>query len=453
MPYPLPDDVAAVSGLRWYLVAVPDDVTYGRVALGVYTSLAKYWQWGLEGPVPIDSDLAAQQWADAIDATLEALEMGFPDILLGYIDDVETLLQQLVSKADGATCCGSQTWNEITWAPIGGDTQIIISDTDANNDPSTFPVTPATDPDDDGIVTLDDLRDYLCGAAYIWVDTAIDILKVAKWALGLFWGFGDIATSIGRILIQRALPGILDDVIIWSLDEVAEWFDDGYRGIIASTIDDVISDMESERDAMAQAMACADNAAEWLLAWAAAISALGIPTAIANFLIGGLGSTFVGLVWNGFLDAEWSTACSCTESVDVYSATWDTSGEGWTPTNMTWVPSGGAVTGQGFWQGDEVDFNQPIISPVFRKIAATHVAIEWYAKANITTHRTDVFIYRASDDLLLAQHGIVSSSDTGWDIRGATRVLADAGEIDVYVKVTAHFSADVDQLKLTFHTP
>src|SRR3990172_864835 len=101
MPHPLPEDVAGVSGTRWFLVAVPYDPAYTRAAMDIYTDMANYWKWGMEGPVPTDSDLAAQQWANAIAETLEALEMGFPDILLGYIDEVEELLQAL----QGSGCC------------------------------------------------------------------------------------------------------------------------------------------------------------------------------------------------------------------------------------------------------------------------------------------------------------------------------------------------------------
>src|SRR3990172_7972989 len=113
MPHPLPEDVAGVSGTRWFLVAVPDDPAYTRAAMDIYTDMANYWKWGLEGPVPNDSNLAAQQWANAIAETLEALEIGFPDILLGYIDGVEALLQAIRDKP---ICC-----DNFGFEAIGGD--------------------------------------------------------------------------------------------------------------------------------------------------------------------------------------------------------------------------------------------------------------------------------------------------------------------------------------------
>jgi len=103
MPYPLPEEGPPyTTGLRWFLVAVPDDVAFVRAAMGAYTELASYWKWGHEGREPGRQD-AAELWQGAIDATLEALEMGFPDILLGHIDEVEDLLRQITALSG---CCG-----------------------------------------------------------------------------------------------------------------------------------------------------------------------------------------------------------------------------------------------------------------------------------------------------------------------------------------------------------
>lgn len=96
MPYPLPDgDPPYTTDLRWFLVAIPDDAAFVRAALGIYTELASYWKWGKEGNEAGRQD-AAETWQTAVEATLESLEMGFPDILLGYIDQVEGLLTQLI---------------------------------------------------------------------------------------------------------------------------------------------------------------------------------------------------------------------------------------------------------------------------------------------------------------------------------------------------------------------
>lgn len=120
MPYPLPDEgLPYTADLRWFLVAVPDDPAFVRAALGAYTEFTHYWRWGKEGKEE-GREEAAQVWEDAIAATLEALEMGFPDILLGYIDGVEALLQLLIDK----DCCSATGFEEIVpnYQDIVGDT-------------------------------------------------------------------------------------------------------------------------------------------------------------------------------------------------------------------------------------------------------------------------------------------------------------------------------------------
>lgn len=109
MPYPLPQE-PALGDLRWLLVAIPggpDDlqVEYRRAALDAYTRLAQEYMWGLEGPERPDSYEAAQAWEQAIAETLRALEMGFPDILLSYIDEVEDKLDAIAAAIAMSSCC------------------------------------------------------------------------------------------------------------------------------------------------------------------------------------------------------------------------------------------------------------------------------------------------------------------------------------------------------------
>jgi len=120
MPYPLPDGGPPYTAdLRWFLVAVPDDVAFVRAAMGAYTELTKYFMWGHEGKEPGRNE-AAQVWEAAVAATLEALEMGFPDILLGHIDEVETLLQFIVDKN---VCCPATGIEDVVtdWQDVVGD--------------------------------------------------------------------------------------------------------------------------------------------------------------------------------------------------------------------------------------------------------------------------------------------------------------------------------------------
>lgn len=102
MPHPLPEDVNAVSGLRYYLVALPDDDAYSRAALAIYAELEKSWNWGLEGEINPESDTAGQQWAGAIQETIRLIQMGFPDTLLSHIDELEAMLRAIQNLSG---CC------------------------------------------------------------------------------------------------------------------------------------------------------------------------------------------------------------------------------------------------------------------------------------------------------------------------------------------------------------
>src|SRR3989304_10524433 len=129
MPYPIPEDLNEIEGWRWFLVPLPDNDQMIANAWGMWSELSNYWAWGLEGPVPELSDQAAQIWADALYEGMRVQAMGFPDILLGHIDEVEALLRQLsVEQA----CC--------EWIPGGdqvvgaGEDDLETSDTHIGNE-------------------------------------------------------------------------------------------------------------------------------------------------------------------------------------------------------------------------------------------------------------------------------------------------------------------------------
>lgn len=92
MAYPPPDDVPGVDGLRYFIVAIPDDEKYVQAAMGAYTEMASRWFWGKEVRDP-DADIIAQHWYEAIAETLEAWEMGGFETLIGHIDEIEGLLR------------------------------------------------------------------------------------------------------------------------------------------------------------------------------------------------------------------------------------------------------------------------------------------------------------------------------------------------------------------------
>lgn len=111
MPRPIPDDVENVTGFIWYLIPVPDDPVFVQAAWDAFTELTKPWNWGKEGRVP-ESDIAAQKWSDAIYEALRVRDMGFPDDILTYIDEVETLLESILEKSP---CCDDAAlYDELT---------------------------------------------------------------------------------------------------------------------------------------------------------------------------------------------------------------------------------------------------------------------------------------------------------------------------------------------------
>ena len=106
MGYPAPDNVSGVTDYLWYLVCIPDDTAYREAALEAYTNLSNPWAWGLESEHE-DSETIEQQWLTAINLTLEIFGMNPLDTIIGHIDDVETLLQQI--RSINQACCSAPT--------------------------------------------------------------------------------------------------------------------------------------------------------------------------------------------------------------------------------------------------------------------------------------------------------------------------------------------------------
>jgi len=182
MPFPLPDEGPPYTAdLRWFLVAVPDDTAFVRAALGAYTEFTKYWVWGKEGKEAGRNE-AAQVWEGAIAATLEALEMGFPDILLGYIDGVEGLLQQLILKD---VCCGSEV-------PGGGLPLTDYSYADSDDVPANVIAAGyATGVDD-----ATGMAAYKCMISHLYVqNVAAKLNEYAKY----FDNAGDLTLSVAGV--------------------------------------------------------------------------------------------------------------------------------------------------------------------------------------------------------------------------------------------------------------
>jgi len=198
MPYPLPDEGPPYTAdLRWFLVAVPDDTAFVRAAMGAYTELTKYWMWGHEGKEPGRNE-AAQVWEAAVAATLEALEMGFPDVLLGHIDDVETLLQGLIDKPCCIDASGIEGlypgWESI----VGGPDEIDNTGYDIVADIGSPPT---------GAADWTEWHSKLCEAAQKYADGLPRVINLAETVQGIIQGL-TIAAVGALIATATTLVGI-----------------------------------------------------------------------------------------------------------------------------------------------------------------------------------------------------------------------------------------------------
>lgn len=124
MPYPIPDNLDNIEGWRWYLVPLPDDDQMIQVAWGMWSELTHFWNWGKEGPIPEQSEKAAQLWAAALYEAWRIRDMGFPDLILTYIDEVESLLEAIRDRpcCDGSAITDTITDPEGVVQPIGDET-------------------------------------------------------------------------------------------------------------------------------------------------------------------------------------------------------------------------------------------------------------------------------------------------------------------------------------------
>lgn len=212
MAYPIPENVSTVSGLKWYLVAIPDDVAYRRAAYNAYTELADVWNWGEDGKSP-DAPQIRQQWLSAINATWELIEMGFPESLLDYIDEIEILLREL--KAIGGCCPENITYLP---GPTVGNPDGYAYDGDH---PTTWGE--STDTTD-----VADYNDVVCGAAHNYVDylastgVTLDALVQNKLLVvaAIASLLGALATGGLTLLVNVALAGGIFTALVsgWTSD-------------------------------------------------------------------------------------------------------------------------------------------------------------------------------------------------------------------------------------------
>lgn len=249
MPYPIPDNLDNIEGWRWYLVPMPDDDQMIQVAWGMWSELANYWMWGLEGPIPEDSDKAAQLWADAIYEAWRVRDMGFPDDILTYIDEVETLLRAIRDSQ----CCGPQ---DITDGQLYTD---AVTDNSGDVPANIVSAGYASDSND-----WTGFAEYKCMIAHVIIDNTRQ--KLESFA-GLFndegtelvGGIATVAAVLGAVLgLVTGSWVVLVVGLIASVGSVAL----AYEQILAigsATLTAWSAALDEERDAIACAIYGADG--------------------------------------------------------------------------------------------------------------------------------------------------------------------------------------------------
>jgi hypothetical protein len=317
MPRPIPDDPEGITGWQWFLLPVPDDPTYIEAAWDAFSELTKPWNWGKEGRVP-DSDIAAQTWADAIYEALRVRDMGFPDLLLQYTDEVESLLRQLIQQS---ACCDF----------IPGGDQVIVGDdgdlegSDTDIDGEVFP---------DGIADEDEMRDYLCDAASAWADE--------------FANVPDRINALVSASIQSVILAILaytggaflaiSGTLIGGLFTLGEFF------TVLGAIESILSSEDrppgpietaliGAKDDLVCAIVCANDAAGAGAEVRGVIADLELSTVWENLLFLWANNSVMARIFNGNSSAPSATCdCDCSNPA-LFTWDWSSGLEGWITAN------------------------------------------------------------------------------------------------------------------------
>lgn len=252
MGYKPPVDVESVEGLAYFFVAVPNDPAYITAAWGAYTQLADVWNWGLEKVDQLAPEIR-QQWLTAISETLEAHEMGFPTTLLNYIDEIETLLQELKGVQG---CCP----DNVTYLP--GPT---VGNPNNYEYGGTHPTTWGESTD---TTSQEDYDEVVCGAAHDYVDylvsTAVTLDSLVQNKLlvvaAIATLLGALATGGLSLLIEVGLAGAIFTAIVggWSASlftTASTAIENARATIVCAIISGVGQDVEDAIEAVISASA------------------------------------------------------------------------------------------------------------------------------------------------------------------------------------------------------
>ena len=256
MGYPAPVDVGAVSGNAWILVAIPDDPAYRTAALGAYSDLANVWLWG-EDAIHPDAATIRQQWLNAIDETIEALEMGFPATLIAAVDGIETLLSQILAKQG---CCPDNV-SYLPVSPIGNPNGYTYT---SGPHPSTWgESTPVAD--------LPTYQDLICGSSHSYVDILVSLsVDLDTFVQSNLITLGAVVTILGALatgglstIVQAALAATVFTTIVdsWTTD----LFSDAAAAIESARSDIICAIFSGNGTTLSDVIEATVSTSAWLL--------------------------------------------------------------------------------------------------------------------------------------------------------------------------------------------
>lgn len=368
------------------------------------------------------------------------------DLILAEFDETQEILRAIRDTQ----CCNEF---EPTSNP-SGDTDVYPVEGPVDGPPDggdftvdDYPITPATDPDDDGIVTDADWEAYVCGAADLLVDAYVDWLRFSDFALGLGYGAIRIIDWFVTRIAAALLPGVLDDFAVWSLPSYTEIIANIYDDLTSIAIQQAITDIEAVREDLRCAVVDKNTAAAATSAFVAVLNgAIQDATVLALLTTGPMGA-IASLIWNAAWDAEWSTECTCEPVVSFIEWTFEGGAEGWVRKDNgaapTWNATGGAVDNGGY-----VSIPGPgtIVSPVFTMAASTMIRATWYHKERAGTGASQLRVFRASDDVEIYASGAFSSG-TSWSEKTNENPAAEPQQ-EVYIELGGSGFPDADHVRL-----
>lgn len=281
-----------------------------------------------------------------VSLTDDGLRGGIPlEQILAEFDETQAILRAIRDSQ----CCNEF---EPTSNP-SGDTDVYPVEGPVNQPPEggdfsvdDYPVTPATDPDDDGIVTDTDWESYVCGAADLLVDAYVDWLRFTDFAVGLGYGAIRIIDWFATRIAAAVLPGVLDDFAVWSFPSYTSIITDIYDDLTSVALQQAITDLEAVREDLKCAVITKNTSAAAVSAAVAVLNGAIQDATVLALLTTGPMAAIASLIWNAGFDAEWSTACECdfvgfslvpvtvTGSTAIGATVTDV-GNGWNVTNDT----------------------------------------------------------------------------------------------------------------------